>query len=383
VGLADGEAQLESTVNPGVEFEAFETQLVSPDLATPYMQQWNANVQWEFRPDWLLEIGYVGSKGSKLMQFRNLNQAMDLNQTGPLPRPGVPGGGFIGNYYVVDEDEEFVNVVDPPCDLFDDPGECVISAELRGQLLGLDEDEGANALTSDASSSYHSLQTSLTKRFSRGFMANVNYTLSRSIDLFSDEGLFQIQNDQTRPFLNRGLSDFHRKHRLIFSWTWELPFTGNRFVEGWQISGIGTYQSGRPFTVIDGDFSAILFSTTDPRPNLAPGATHEDQTTSGSVSSRVDNYLNRDAFVSSGVEWGNLGRNTVIGPSQRRLDLTLSKLTRIMGGRSIEFRIEVYNATNTPSFRDPESDLSSGEFGEITEMRGGPRVIQLGVKLRF
>jgi hypothetical protein len=214
-------------------------------------------------------------------------------------------------------------------------------------------------------------------------MGNVNYTFSRSIDLFSDEGLFQIQNDQTRPFLNRGLSDFHRKHRLIFSWTWELPFKGNRLVEGWQFSGIGTFQSGRPFTVIDDDFSAILYSTTDPRPNLAPGATHEDQTTSGSVSSRVDNYLNRDAFVSSGVEWGNLGRNTVIGPNQRRLDLTLSKLTPISGTRSVEFRIEAYNATNTPSFRNPESDLSSGEFGEITEMRGGPRVIQLGVKLRF
>lgn len=383
VGFDDGEPQLESTANPGVEFEAFESQVVSPDLATPYMEQWNLNVQWEFRPDWLLEVGYIGSRGSKLMQFRNLNQAMDLSQTGFLPRPGVPGGGFIGNYYVVDDDEEFVNVVDPPCDLLDDPGECLISAELRGQLLGLDEDEGANALTSDASSSYHSLQTSLTKRFSRGFMANVNYTFSRSVDLFSDEGLFQIQNDQTRPFLNRGLSDFHRKHRLIFSWTWELPFTGNRFVEGWQISGIGTYQSGRPFTVIDDDFSAIPYSTTDPRPNLAPGATHEDQTTSGSVSSRVDNYLNRDAFVSSGVGWGTLGRNTVIGPIQQRLDLTLSKLTRITDRMSIEFRIEAYNVTNTPSFRNPESDLSSGEFGEITEMRGGPRVIQLGAKLRF
>jgi hypothetical protein len=383
VGFDDGEPQLETTDNPGVNFEAFEAQLVSPDLVTPYMQQWNLSVQWQFLPDWLLEVGYIGSKGTNLMQMRNLNQAHDIDEVGFLARPGVPGGGFIGNYYDVGDDDEFINTPTPPCDLFDDPGECTIAAELRGNLLGLDEDEGANAITSDANSSYHSLQASLTKRFSRGFMFNVNYTFSRSIDLFSDEGLFQIQNDQNRPFLNRGLSDFHRRHRLIFSWVWDLPFKGNRFLEGWQISGVGTFQSGRPFTVIDDDFSAILFSTTDPRPNLAPGAAHEDQTTSGSVSSRVDNYLNRAAFESAGTEWGTLGRNTVIGPPQRRIDVSLSKVTKLTDRTSLELRIEAYNITNTPSFRNPESDLSSGEFGEITETRGGPRVIQLGAKFRF
>ena len=206
----------------------------------------------------------------------------------------------------------------------------MIPGELRGALLGLDEDEGANSLLSTGNSIYHSLQTSLQRRFSRGVMFNVNYTSSKSIDTFSDEGLFQIEHDQTRPELNRGPSDFHRKHRLILSWIWELPFTGNRWVEGWQLAGVGTFQSGRPFTIVDQDFSAILFSSTAPRPNLAPGATLEDQTTSGPIGSRIDAYLNRDAFVSSGVEWGNLGRNTVIGPGQRRVDVSLSKITRLV-----------------------------------------------------
>ena len=383
VGFDDGEPQLETTDDPGVQFEAFESQMVSPDLETPNMQQWNLSVQWEFLKDWLLEVGYIGSRGTNLVQARNLNQAHDIDQVGFLARPGVPGGGFFGNFYDVGDDDEFINTRTPPCDLLDDPGDCTIDAELRGNLLGFDEDEGVNTITSDADSIYHSLQASLTKRFSRGFMFNVNYTFSRSIDLYSDEGIFQIQNDQSRPQLNRALSDFHRKHRLIFSWVWDLPFRGNRFLEGWQISGVGTFQSGRPFTVIDDDFSAVLFSTTDPRPNLAPGATHADQTTSGSVSSRVDNYLNRDAFESSLTEWGTLGRNTVIGPPQRRIDVSLSKVTKLTARTSLEFRIEGYNVTNTPSFRSPENDLSSGEFGEITEMRGGPRVIQLGAKFRF
>jgi Carboxypeptidase regulatory-like domain len=380
----DGSPILIGSNDPKNEFEAFETQMVSPDLATPYIQQWNLNAQWEFKPNWLFEIGYVGSKGTKLLQIANQNQALDINRLGLLPRAGVPGGGFIGNYYQVVNDK-FVNLKTPPpgCDLFDDPDACVIPAELRGPALGFDEDEGANTVYSNANSIYHSLQASMQKRFSRGFMFNVNYTFSRSLDTFSDEGLFQIEHDQTRPELNRGLSDFHRKNRLILSWTWELPFKGNRFVEGWQVSGIGTFQSGRPFTVVDGDFSGILFASDNPRPDLAPGATHEDQTTRGSVTSRLDGYLNRDAFQSSGAAFGALGRNTVIGPDQRRVDISVSKMTRLKEGVSLEFRAEAYNVSNTPTFRNPARDLSGGNFGEITRTRGGPRVIQLGLKLRF
>ena len=385
VGFDDGEPILVGSNDPDNEFEALETQMVSPDLQTPHLQQWSVNTQWEFLPNWLLELGYIGTKGNNLLQFINQNQALDIDALGGFqPRAGVPGGGFTGNYYEIVNDR-FVNRKTPPagCDLFDDPGECVIAHELRGPLLGLDEDEGANTLYSNGKSWYHGLQTSLQKRFNAGYMFNVNYTLSRSIDYFSDEGLFQIEHDQTRPELNKGLSDYHRKHRLILSWAWDLPFSGNRFVEGWQIAGIGTLQSGRPFTITDGEFSAVLVSTTNPRPNLAPGATHEDQTTSGSVTSRLNNYLNRDAFESSGIAFGNLGRNTVIGPDQRRVDVSVSKMTRLTAGRSVEFRIEAYNVTNTPTFRNPGRNISAANFGQITRTRGGPRVIQLGLKLRF
>jgi hypothetical protein len=384
VGFDDGEPMLVGSNDPDTEFEAYETQMISPTLATPYIQQWNLNAQWEFKPNWLIEIGYVGSKGTKLLQIINQNQALDISRLGFLPRAGVPGGGFIGNYYTIDDDT-FINLKTPPpgCDLFDDPDECVIPAELRGPALGFDEDEGANTVYSNANSIYHSLQTSLQKRFSRGYMFNVNYTFSRSIDTFSDEGLFQVEHDQTRPELNRGLSDFHRKHRLILSWTWDLPFKGNRLVEGWQVSGIGTFQSGRPFTITDEDFSGILFASGSPRPNLAPGATLNYQTTSGSVTSRIDGYLNPDAFQSSGVAFGALGRNTVIGPAQRRVDISVAKLTKLKEDISLEFRAEAYNVSNTPTFRNPASDLSGGDFGEITRTRGGPRVIQLGLKLRF
>lgn len=385
VGFDDGEPFLEGADNPGEEFEALENQMVSPDQATPYLQQWNFNVQWGFAKDWLFDIGYVGSKGTKLNQIRNLSQAIDVDRNGGfLARPGVPGGGFIGNYFTV-VDDEFVNLVNPPddCDITDDPGDCVIPNELRGRVLGFDEDEGANTLFSDANSIYHSLQTSLEKRFSAGLLFNANYTFSRSIDTFSDEGQYQVEHDQTNPRNNRGLSDFHRKHRFVFSFSYDLPFRGNVLLSGWSISGIGTFQSGRPFTVFDEDLSGFLYASTKPRPNLAEGSTYADQLTSGSTSSRVDGFLNESAFVSSGAQFGNLGRNSVIGPTQRRLDLSLMKLTRLSEQISMELRGEFYNATNTPNFRDPISNLSDGSFGRIQEMRGGPRVIQVGAKLRW
>ena len=207
------------------------------------------------------------------MQWANLNQAIDVDAVGLLARPGVPGGGFTGNYYDIDDDE-FVNLDTPPpgC-IEDDPGDCVIPGELRGPLLGLDEDEGANFLSNGGRSHYHSLQLSLQRRFSRGYMFNINYTLSKSMDTFSDEGAFQIEHDQSRPELNWARSDFDRRHRLITSWVWELPFTGSRWTEGWQISGVGTFQSGRPFTVTDEDFSGFLFASQNPRPE--PCARHD------------------------------------------------------------------------------------------------------------
>jgi hypothetical protein len=214
-------------------------------------------------------------------------------------------------------------------------------------------------------------------------MFNINYTLSKSMDLFSDEGLFQIEHDQNHPELNWARSDFDRRHRLILSWVWELPFSGNRWTDGWQISGVGTFQSGRPFTITDEDFSGFLYGSQNPRPGLAPGMTLDDQTTSGSTTSRVDEYLNRDAFVSSGAQFGTLPRNSVTGPSQQRVDVSLGKMTRLAGRAAVELRLEAYNVTNTPSFRNPVNDIGAANFGQITRTRGGPRLIQLGAKLRF
>jgi hypothetical protein len=335
----------------------------------------------------MFDIGYVGTKGTKLQQIYNINRAIDVDTVGVMPRPGIPGG-LIGNYYGPSSGGRFVNLKTPPpsCDVLVNPSACVVDPEVRSPLLGFDEDEGVNFLSSNANSSYHSLQSGLEKRFSLGYMLKANYTFSRSIDTFSDEGQFQVENDDLNPASNRALSDFHRKHRFVMSGTWDLPFKGNRWISGWSVSGIGTLQSGRPFTVRDGCCSGYLYPNGNKRPNMAPGATHEDLVTSGPVSSRIDNFLNLSAFQPSGAQFGNLGRNVLIGPDQRRVDLVISKLARINERASLELRGEFFNAFNTVTFREPDSagrTINDASFGDITRTRGGPRVIQLGLKMRF
>ena len=83
------------------------------------------------------------------------------------------------------------------------------------------------------------------------------------------------------------------------------------------------------------------------------------------------------------AQFGNLGRNLVIGPDQRRVDVSVSKRTRLTERTSLEFRTEAYNISNTPSFRNPERNIVNASFGQITRTRGGPRVIQFALKLRF
>ena len=243
----------------------------------------------------------------------------------------------------------------------------MIAAELRGSLLGLDEDEGANFLSNGG----RSIVSLAAAQPAEAIHPRVH--VQRELHAVEDpwtpsrtKGSIQIEHDQSRPELNWAVSDFDRRHRLILSWTWELPFSGNRFVDGWQISGIGTFQSGRPFTITDEDFSGFLFASQNPRPNLAPGKTLEDQTTAGSVtigSTRISTATPSRAAAR------NSARSAATPSSARASGGWTSASRRSRGSRgssSLELRIEIYNVTNTPTFRNPESDLGSGDFGMIT-----------------
>ena len=278
-------------------------------------------------------------------------------------------------------------------------------------------------LESSGNSSYNSLQATINKRLRHGLQVLAAYTLSESIDTAGDSigstalGFVgapivgeQVFNNQNNLAAQRGPSDFDRTHRFVLSYTWEVPqpanhhrFSFSKLAEGWAISGVVTFQSGLPFSILDSAagtlFGPATYFTTG---NLAPGATLKDAPRNGSVSSRVNEFFNAGVFVPApfipdgglidgkfpvtggGTIFGNLGRNILRGPDQRDFDMALIKRTRLGEKASMVFRWEVFNVFNWPNFANPASGVSSpSTFGKISAMSVNSRIMQYGMKLEF
>jgi hypothetical protein len=326
-------------------------QAIQRDLRTPYMQHWNLNVQHQLGRHRVLEIAYVGSKGTKLLSARDLNQP----QPSALP-PGLP-------------------FVPRPVPQFDE----------------------INTIESRASSNYHSLQASLQQRLSAGLAMLASYTWSKSID--DGSNFFPSAGDPNYPQnsydlrAERGPSNFDVRHRLSVSYVYDLPFGRGRsyvsdngawstLLTGWQTAGIVTVQTGRPFTValireFDNSgtgFSALGFGAND-RPNVVGNPSLGNRT--------PERWFNTGAFVFPAPgTFGNAGRNIVEGPGFQNVNASLIKNTSLTERLNLQFRAEAFNLFNHPNFNLPDNFLGSPTFGQITSARE-PRHIQFGVKLLF
>jgi len=284
----------------------------------------------------------------------------------------------------------------------------LIPFEARAIYLGLNIPE-AIILKSIGNSIYHALQTNFTRRFSHGLQFNLGYTFSRSIDDNSaDPGStsgsgkpdipntgFIIQGDARNPRANRGLSDFDRTHRFSASYILHLPTGGSnsRLIKGWQLAGFLQAQTGAPYTVFTGEpeagtaaalqtlnnGSGGLFRLGFGRPNLAPGATMDSLTNTGDRTLAFDT----SQLASPLGGFGNLGRNTLRGGTQKRFDFALSKTTDITERVKIQLRWEIFNLFNNVNFALPVNDLQDSSVGDIENTIGGPRVMQFGLKLVF
>jgi hypothetical protein len=313
---------------------------LDPDLGTPYLQHYSVNIQHELAQNLLLEIGFVGSKGAKLRSNRNYNLPL-------LASPENPVNGITTN--------------------------TAGNAPQRVPFIGFTP-TGVSYIQTGGNSIYNSVQLSVTKRLSNGLQFLSSYTFGKSID---DTG-----GGREERVLNRGLSDFDRPHRLTVSYLYELPLKGHFLLEGWQVSGVVTAQSGTPFSITDSS-GAQLYGATNSRANFAAGQTTETATLSGKVTDRLDRYFNTAAFARPGLEWGTAGVGVLRGPSQSNLDFALVKTTRFMESRSVEFRTEVFNVTNTPSFANPSGAITSGAFGSISSTVNNARLIQFGLRILY
>jgi hypothetical protein len=327
------------------------------NLATPYVQNWNLNVEQQLGDAFAFQVGYVGSKGTRLTRLLDANQ------------PDVEGNRTVfPQYGAVDE---FATV---------------------------------------SASSYHALQLTLRSKGWHGLSGFAGYTFSKSLDDASDAIDFNFATvafpqDSTNLAAERGPSNFDTRHRFTAAFTYQLPrlFGPKRLAEGWQLNTIVTAQSGRPVPIVSANDTSAFdnpnFNTRSnfhQRPNVAVPAQPFINSNWESAPDFIG-YLNGIAFTQPEPgTFGNLGRNAIFGPKFWNVDFALAKSTRIYERLSLQFRAEFFNIFNHPNFALPNFfvDPGSPQQGLITQTPdqaqtnpglggGGPRVVQLGMKLLF
>jgi len=312
------------------------------NFRTPYVQQWNFGIQQQVGKNRVVEIAYVGAKGTKLLGARDINQA--------LPSPQMPN---------LRPNPQFADI---------------------------------DYLESRANSIYNSLQARFQQRLTTGLSVLASYTWSKSIDdasnFFSTSGDANFPQNSYDVRAERARSDFDVPQRLSLSYSYDLPAAHfeqrwlRTLLGGWQTFGILTFQSGRPFTVAllpDFDNSntgiSILGFGANNRPNVV-GDPHL-------ANPSPNLWFNTAAFaVAPFGSFGNAGRNILNGPSLQTVNLSLVKNTTVREGVSLQFRAESFNFLNRPNFGLPDIFVGSPTFGQILSA-GDPRHIQFGLKLLF
>lgn len=353
---------------------------LAANLPLPYTQDWDMNIQRSFGQDLLFEVGYVGTKGTKLPRFVEANPAIYIPGTNP---DGTP----ISTSSNADQRR-----IHSGCTLADSPGSCIYSS--TGLITGI------------ANSSYNALETSLKKRFSHGISFLASYTYSKSID---DSSSFNLTGSASKPLAGendlaqnpfdigaeRGRSLFDARHRLVLSYQWSLPWWQQpkgwyqHILGNWQVNGIVTAMSGTPFTVFDGNDFSVQGSAPEisgffsNRPNVVAGQNPNDGPKTAGA------WLNPNAFQritqdpnSPVQQFGTAGRNIAQGPGYTDWDFSLFKNIRLGESKDLQFRAEFFNILNHTNFRLPDSDMNSPTFNEILEAQP-PRLIQFALKFTF
>lgn len=353
---------------------------VDKNLRLPYAQDWNLRIQRSFAGNWLLEADYVGTKGTKLPRFIEAN-----------PTVYDPNLSYAENVQLSDQRRPYSGCT------VQAPTACTFSSV--GLISGI------------ANSTYHSLQTSLRRRFGHGLSFLLSYTLSKTLD---DASSFNItgsasqsvagENDLAQnPFdltAEHGRSMFDARHRFVGSYEWSLPWFNHpqnwyeHILGNWQVNGITTAMSNTPFTVYDSsnpsaqggapEISGFFSSRPNQVGNPNSGTCPQVGSRSSAPVRTVQCWFNTSAFQQAQPgQFGDVGRNTLDGPPYQQWDFSAFKNIPLRESKSLQFRAEFFNTFNHPNFRLPNNDINSpATFGEITEALPG-RLVQLALKFLF
>ena len=305
------------------------------------VMNWNLTVEHQIATDILLRVGYVASKGTHLAYNTDVNA--------PLPSPTATA-----------DDEQ--------------------DRRPYQQFEQITQD------SSNANSTYNSLQVEVDKRFSHGVTLSANYTWGRSIDEVSYQtdlcGINIINPYDIRAY--RGVSDFNVPHRFVLNYLWQLPSPKQGLAKavlgGWQTSAILNWQSGFPLNIKSGgDYSFSLPEVGNDQAQLVgiPQYTH------GSTDQKIAQWFTTSAFGEPAPNtFGNAGRNILIGPGTFNIDFAAHKVFFLGESIQLQFRAEFFNVLNHVQFNNPDTTWADSTFGQITTARD-PRIVQGALKLVF
>lgn len=347
---------------------------VSPDFRSPAANQFSLQLQRQFWNDWSFNVGWIGTRGLGLFQ------TIDGN---PVKTARVSAVAANGNYsFALD------NRVDPTYGVI----------RTRANTAG---------------SIYHALQMSLEKRFSRNLALGAHYTWSSFIDDASEvfnpavNGDVAVSQDSFNRRIDRARSTYDRPHRFTTTHTYELPLKAKGalryLVSGWQVNGYLTFQSGAPFTPLNGTDPFLRLSGIDGlvgnavRPNLNPGVSLSGRNIGELYSVRttlfspvVANAATAGSTLAvgniipvDGKGLGNAGRNTLRADGIGNYDFGILKRFVITEKNTLQLRADFFNVTNTRNFGIPESRINSGNFLNQWGQDGGNRRIQVGLRYVF
>jgi len=339
---------------------------VQSGMRPPYSQNWNLSIERAIAKDYLLDVRYVGNKGTHLPRF------IEANPT--IYGPGVNAGNN-------NQIREYTT--------------CNAAGVCNYGSVGLLADED--------SSTYHALEVAFSRQYRNGLSFLASYWYSKSLDGISSLNiagsaptLVAGENDLAQnPFdlaAEHGPSMFDATHRFVFSGTWALPNRRNAsraaafLTNGWQFNTIASLSTGTPFTVYDSADVSLQGSAPEitgfysSRPDLISNPNVGQPHTANEWVSRGP-FLQLNPQTQAG-QFGNEGRNGVRGPGIEDIDVSLFRYFKIDETRRVQFRVECFNLLNHANLGLPVNDLESPAFGQVLQS-GPPRLLQLALKFVF
>ena len=390
------------TLSPTVNNGKAALTMYPTNYRPPFMEQWNLNIQYEFAKNWMLDVAYVGNKGSRLASgMANWKQidpkylALGNLLLRPIDDPAVVALGFKPPW------PGFVDLYKP---LRGGASPTLLMAlqpfpQYTNIWFGSNNATAAIGESPLGNSTYHALQTKLQKQISQGLFVLTSFTWSKKItDADSSWGGFNSTStrDSFNHQLEKAISPSNPPRRLTTAFNYELPIgPGKRFangggaigkvVGGWQINGIVTYQTGIPIVVAIANGNNLTIGSHKNMPNVVPGQ-EAVAYQGGHFDPATDRYLNLNAFAIPANF--TIGNAPAVMPNSRDFallneDFSIMKRTTIKEKVNLEFRMEMFNVFNRVRFATPNTNFDNPAYGTVGGQANSPRTIQFALKLNF